>query len=256
MRIVSLVPSLSELVCDLGLREQLVGCTSFCVKPKGLHREAEVIGGTKNPDLEAIAALRPTHVLANQEENRREDVDALAAKAAIHCSFPLGPKDIPAMVRTIGNFLDCRPAAARLASNLEEQLEVARAAPRLPRRFYYFIWADPWMVAGIETYISGLLEWFGWQNAIETTRYPTVSLEDRWDREAVYLFASEPWTFRLRDIRRFTDAVGFFPECYKIDGQLLSWYGSSTLEAVRQLEHALRGDGIHAGGILRSVQLE
>ena len=165
MRIVSLVPSLSHTLVEMGLRQYIVGVTKFCILPADLHRSSAIVGGTKDPDIEKILSLKPTHILVNEEENRIEDVDVLARETQVVQTFPKGPEDVPAMIRTIGAQLD--PAGAKgdwkgMALRMDQRL--AKLGSQVPKRnVLYFIWKDPYMVVGNETYISKSLKLFGFQ---------------------------------------------------------------------------------------------
>lgn len=232
-RIISLVPSLSETVCDLGLRDELVGCTNFCVQPKDLHRTTTRIGGTKDPNLDLIRSLRPTHILANQEENPRDPVLDLARDIPTLVTFPKGPEDVPGMLRDLGRFLQFETEAA--AAAIEGLLQAPRR--HAPQRFLYLIWQNPYMIAGPDTYISRTLTSIGWVNAYEGgERYPAL---DQAAMEAcradIILLSSEPYPFRRRDADRLKAEWPMAPRLARIDGQMLSWFGTRTREALEQL---------------------
>ena len=133
LRIVSLVPSLTHMVCDFGLKPSVVGCTTFCVDPPDLRRTAVDIGGTKNPDLDKIASLRPTHILVNEEENKPEHIVACEALAPTLRTFPKTPSDVPGLLRTVGAWLGKADAGERWAIEVEEGLRrvagLVRCAP-------------------------------------------------------------------------------------------------------------------------------
>ena len=251
MRIVSIVPSLTHLVCELGLRKALVGCTSYCVEPKGLHHEMTLVGGTKDPDIKAIGALKPTHILTNDEENRPEDIAALANQALIIRSFPRGPEDVPAMVRAVGAALGVSDKAEALAAASDRAIiEIAGGrdiARQGPRRFLYFIWNKPLMVAGRDTYIGRLLELAGLMNAApEGGRYPELTLAEVQGLGAELLFlASEPYPFRNRDAARLKSEWPEIPPMFKIDGRLMSWHGPMTLTAITELKKWIEGAPTH-----------
>jgi ABC-type hemin transport system substrate-binding protein len=224
---------LSETVCTLGLRDQLVGCTNFCVEPKDLHRTVTRIGGTKDPDLDLIRSLQPTHILANQEENPREPILELARDIPTLVTFPKGPEDVPGMLRDLGRFLDCDTESH--AAAIEALL---KAAPRHPsQRFLYLIWQNPYMIAGADTYISRTLASIGWVNAYEgAERYPAVDLAAMENcRADIILMSSEPYPFRRRDAERLKAQWPSAPRLARIDGQMMSWFGTRTLEALEQL---------------------
>jgi iron complex transport system substrate-binding protein len=235
MRIVSLVPSLSETVCDLGLRQELVGCTQFCVEPRDLHRSATRIGGTKTPDVDLIRSLHPTHLLANQEENPKDPVLDLARDIPTLVTFPKGPEDVPGMLREIGSFLSCEARAEEWAAGIEKHLQTPSRHP--PRRFLYLIWQNPYMLAGPDTYISRTLESIGWINAYEgPERYPALDVPALAACHAdIILLSSEPYPFRRRDAERLRTQWPAAPRMARVDGQMLSWAGTRTREALEQL---------------------
>jgi len=240
-RIVSLVPSLSETVVRQAGREELVGCTQFCIEPADLHRTATVVGGTKDFNLDRIRELAPTHILANQEENPKELVEILQCEFPLLLTFPKSPYDVPAMLRSMDAFLG-GAAYEPLALELEGLYSTLRPSPT-PRRFLYFIWREPYMLAGRDTYISKFLECFGWQNAYTgPERYPQITVEEMQGLNVeTNLFSTEPYPFRKRDAQRLRDQWPGSPEILKIDGRLMSWYGSSSLEAWTLLQAVADG---------------
>ena len=238
MRIVCLVPSLTHLICDYGLKDYLVGCTTFCVRPTGLQRSAKLVGGTKDPDLSVIQSLSPSHILVNEEENTIKHISACRRIAPTLATFPKGPLDVPQMMRDTGRFLGVESVAERFALQLEAAL--SRPASTTKRRFIYYIWRDPYMVAGPDTYISRLLELGGYVNVVSSTeRYPTLAVDDAAALQPdCLLLSTEPYPFRLRDVERLRrEWPGLPPEILKIDGQLMSWYGSLTIEAIEALDN-------------------
>lgn len=235
-RIVSLVPSLSETVCDLGLRSELVACTKFCIEPPDLHRSVASVGGTKDFDVDAVLALKPTHILCNQEENPKEPVERLMAAVPTLVTFPKSPSDVPEMLRSMGQFLDAPRAFDEAAGKLETAMRSFQPLPR--RRFLYFIWRNPYMIAGRDTYISRFLELWGWENQCQhPDRYPTISPDAIAAGGAdILLFSSEPFPFRKRDAERLRSEIANCPPIHRIDGQMLSWFGTRTMKAWRMME--------------------
>jgi len=247
MRIVSLVPSLTHAVCDLGLREALVGVTKFCVEPKGLHRTAAIVGGTKDPDLAKIEDLKPTHIIVNEEENKPEHIAACRAIAPTLSTFPKSPYDVPDLLRNLGSFLGAVPMGEKWAGSIEERIAtISRVRPANQQRVLYFIWREPYMVAGRQTYIQAMLEFLGFQNAAETQadRYPTLNLDQmRALTPQMLLLSSEPYPFRARDAKRLAEEWGAdVPPTRWIDGQLMSWYGTMTLTALEEILKFLSGE--------------
>lgn len=241
-RIISLVPSLSETIVTVGMRDELLGCTQFCVEPADLHRTAKVVGGTKDFDLDQIRALRPTHIFANQEENPRELIEVLRNEFPLLLTFPKSPYDVPGMLRDMDRFLDSKDRFEALAQSLESHFRSLIGMPT-PKKFLYFIWREPYMLVGRDTYISRFLECFGWINAYDgDERYPQITVDQMKAMKLdICLFSTEPYPFRRRDARRLRAEWSESPEILKIDGRLLSWYGTASVEAWEMLQAVAKG---------------
>jgi ABC-type Fe3+-hydroxamate transport system substrate-binding protein len=201
MRIVSLCPSLTELVFDLGRGAELVGVTEFCVHPAAGVALVEKVGGTKSPNVERIRELRPDVVLMNEEENRRVDAEDLAAAGLeCHVSMPRDCAETAVMVRSIGARLERPREAETIARDIERRAERVRSAAvgRAPITFAYLIWRRPWMSVNRDTFASGLLTQAGGRNvfADEPVRYPEIDVE-RLKRAdpALVLLCTEPFPF-------------------------------------------------------------
>lgn len=240
LRIVSLVPSLTQTLCEWGLQENIVGCTGWCVDPPSLGRTATSCGGTKNPNLEQIAALQPTHVLVNTEENKPEHIQELKSRWPTLETYPKAPSDVPNMLRNMGTFLNCEEQAQEQALRIEGALAELAQQPLKKQRALTLIWRDPWMACGPDTYMSRLLETVGIQNCLlpnPTTRYPVIEIDalPRLDVDLV-LMTSEPWPFRKRDAAALRALWPTCPELLWIDGQLLTWFGSKTASALEALK--------------------
>jgi ABC-type hemin transport system substrate-binding protein len=237
-RIVSLVPSVSETLAEWGLAPELVACTKFCVRPKGLRRTTQIVGGTKDFSVAEVLKLNPTHVIVNQEENTRLLVEELAKSTDLLLTFPKSPLDVAKMLRDIGSFLNCTSIANASATEIEDIIERLKSKPRHAKKFLYLIWRQPYMAAGRDTYISRLLELAGWINAYEgDERYPVLSLEQLKGIAASSVFlSSEPYPFRKRDAVSLRNEWHEVPDIFKVDGQLLSWHGVSSLRALRALD--------------------
>jgi iron complex transport system substrate-binding protein len=246
VRIVSLCPSLTELVFDLGRGDDLVGRTKFCVHPAGRVDRVESVGGTKNPKVERIVELAPDLVLLNEEENRREDAEALAAAGVrCHVSFPRGVDDTARMVRDVGAVLDRRAEAERIAADIERRATRVRASARnAPRvRYAYLIWRNPWMVAGGDTFVTAMLALSGGVNvfAEHRERYPAVTSEElaSADPDAVFL-SSEPFPFKERHADELAAATGLpRSRMHFVDGEYLSWHGSRTPAGIDYAERVI-----------------
>jgi len=238
-RIVSLVPSLTELLIALGLHECVVGRTGFCIHPRELVRGIPKLGGTKGFDRERLRQLRPSHVLVNVDENRRDEVAALRDFVPhLIVTHPLAARDNLELYRLLGGVFGREEQAAVLASAFErEWVALAEVAAALPRQLVlYLIWRDPWFSVARDTYISRMLAAAGWDTLPldGALRYPQVELAEAiGDAEIVFL-ASEPYPFRERDRRRLQRE---FPARHwqLIDGEMVSWYGSRAVEGLSYL---------------------
>lgn len=243
MRIVSLVPSLSELVCYLGAGRCLVGRTRFCEEPREELELVESLGGTKDPDLERLMDLSPDLILMNEEENRREDHEVLTG-AGLRCEtfLPRTVDDVPEMIRRVGALLERSPEAETLGSAIEQRAERVRSRGRgRGKRFAYMIWRKPWMSAGTSTYISSLFEAAGAVNAISSEGYPEISVGSlARARPDSVLLSSEPYPFREPHREELAIGAGIdASRIHLVDGRILSWHGSSTLEALGLVEAIL-----------------
>jgi ABC-type Fe3+-hydroxamate transport system substrate-binding protein len=235
MRVVSLCPSLTELVFDLGLGASLVGVTDYCVHPAAGVRALEKVGGTKSPDVARIAALRPDLVLLNEEENRRADAEALAASGVTcHVSFPRDAPGTAAMVRDIGAALGASAVAERIARDIETRTARVRAEARSKPEvaWAYLIWRKPWMSVNADTFAHALLAQAGGRNVFagRTERYPIVTVEELAGADPdLVLLCSEPFPFEERHARELSQASGLPLERFVLaDGEYLSWHGSRT----------------------------
>lgn len=246
VRIACLVPSLTELLCDLGLGKQLVARTGFCVHPRGIVKGIPKVGGTKTVDLQALRARSPTHVVLNIDENTRETADALA-EFVPHCivTHPLGPEDNFELYRLLGGIFHAGPAAERLCRALAGTLaELAIGnASRKPRRVLYLIWREPWMTVARDTYISRTLARFNWLTvpAESVTRYPEIDLARAAAEADEILLSSEPYPFREQHLAEIS-ACCPGKRVRLIDGEMVSWYGSRAIPGLRYLARLMEAD--------------
>jgi len=248
-RIVSLVPSLTEILFTLGVGDAVAGCTIYCTQPpEGVAGKTRV-GGEKNPDLELIRALGADLVLANVEENLREHVETLRGWGiTVHVSYPRTVTEGIALVRELGQVVGASARGHALADTLEARHRETRArlvGRRCPRVFYP-IWRKPWMTLGRDTYAHHMLADCGGDNvfADHGSRYPTVTLEDV-ARAApeVILLPDEPYRFRRVHAGDF-DAYPDVPavrdgRIHFVDGKLLTWYGPRIAEALETVPELL-----------------
>lgn len=249
MRLISLCPSLTETVFDLGRSADLVGRTRYCVEPAGEVDAVEEVGGTKDPDLARIATLAPDLVLLNEEENRVEDFEELRAMGvACHASFPHTPACVPPLLRDLGERLGAEARGEALACQVEDALVTWAEAAH--GSFVYLCWRKPWMAAGPDTFASALLEAVGGRNALSTggDRYPALDARALGDLDPAHvLLSSEPFPFEARHADELAVATGLPRTRFQlVDGQLLSWHGSRTRVG---LPHAARCLGVDAGAV-------
>jgi len=233
-RIVSLVPSTTETLFSIGAAERVVGVTRFCVHPRQARERARVVGGTKNPRIETILSLEPDLVLANQEENRREDVERLRETVPVQVFFPKNVAQAIADIRSLGHLLGEPKAALTLAQEIERALATLSGRDWRPVRYFYFIWRRPYMVAGPETFIEALLAECGLVNAAprDRGRYPEMVIEEieRSGPDVLFL-SSEPFPFEEKHRAEFgPDARVHF-----VDGELLSWHGARLRQGLAYL---------------------
>ena len=241
-RIVSLVPSISELVCDLGLSARLVGRTGFCVHPRELVRRIPKVGGTKDVDLDNVRALRPTHVILNIDENRKEDALALAEFVpAVIVTHPLAPLDNLALYRLIGGIFGREDEAESLCRKFEEAYAALQSAARAfpPDRVLYLIWKNPWMTVSRDTYVSRMLALVNWETvpANCADRYPKIELGGGvLEGAGVVLLSSEPYLFRDGHVAELrTEPLLREKKISLIDGEMTAWYGSRAIEGLGYL---------------------
>ena len=233
MRIVSLVPSLTEAVAALGRADQLAGVTEYCTV--GAPATTATVGGTKNPDLDAVVALAPDLVLVNTEENRPPDIAALRdAGLDVYEALPKSPADVGPMLAELGARLGASDAAELMVTELDEAIVHAKAhRPRTPVLALTLIWRKPWMAVGPDTFVDGLLAECGFANALSgfDERYPKLD-PALFLRPEVVLLPSEPYAFGQTDRDAVAALMPNAPHEF-VDGRLLTWHGPSTAHALR-----------------------
>ncbi|GAB7527226.1 helical backbone metal receptor [Paraburkholderia sp. 2C] len=249
-RIVSLVPSVTELLFALGLDKQIVGRTGFCVHPRERVRAVPKVGGTKSVRIDAVRALKPTHVIVNIDENDRATVDQLRAFVPhVIVTHPLAPEDNFTLFALVGAIFSRQPAAQRLAEALNTQLEAAQARDWPRQRVLYAIWREPWMTVARDTYISAMLRLVNWHTlpAVDggfagARRYPAFDLDAPWlaDVDRI-LLSTEPYRFTQSHCDALAQALQAAgkptgKQIELIDGEQVSWYGSRAIEGIGYLQ--------------------
>jgi ABC-type Fe3+-hydroxamate transport system substrate-binding protein len=231
-RVVSLVPSLTETLFDLGAGDTVAGITDFCIFPPGLPLPR--LGGTKNPRVDEIRTLAPDLVHMNLEENLRRHGDAIEAFAPVFVTEPKSVEDVALLIEQLGSIHDRVERAVELAAQLREE------AASMPRRAFTFacpIWKKPWMWCGGDTYVSRLVEAAGGRNVLgERTRYPETTLDEVLALKPDVIFLpDEPYLFTNTDASEIkgVKVIGPFP------GHLFTWHGTRTILGLRFLREAL-----------------
>ena len=231
-RVISLVPSQTELLVDLGLRGSIVGVTKFCVHPSDLRASKTIVGGTKSVHFDKIAALQPDLIICNKEENTKEIVTACEKIAPVWVS---DIKDIGGnneMILLLGEMLDAKVEAQNLVTKIEKALHQFKqeVATRSHKDVAYLIWKKPFMAAGQKTFIDHLLALNGFNNVFQNNegRYPVVELSDL-KTAAIILLSSEPYPFKDTDVKELKNALD--RPVHLVDGEYFSWYGSRILKA-------------------------
>lgn len=220
-RIVSLVPSQTEFLVDIGLEDRLVGITRFCIHPKGLTGRIATIGGTKRFDFDVLDSLQPDLIIGNKEENYAEGIARLEQRYPVWMSDIVTIADALAMMNELGCITDKQEQAQSItnAIQLKPIPSVAKAA--------YFIWRKPYMVAANGTFINEMLGCFGVENVFNNLeRYPEVTLEDLTTAKPDFIFlSSEPYAFGEKHYEEFQQVC---PQAkvVLVDGEMFSWYGS------------------------------
>ncbi|MCJ7935214.1 MAG: helical backbone metal receptor [Chryseobacterium sp.] len=224
MKIVSLVPSITEALFDLGLTEnEIVGRTKFCIHPQDKIKNVAVIGGTKNINIDKIKALQPDLILANKEENNKEQVEALMDDFKVIVTHVETIEDNYYLLKTLGILLGKEDRAQFFNLKIYDILNQAKL--ETPVKAAYLIWKNPYMTIGNDTFIHRILSEIGFENIFKNqTRYPEIQTEDLADAEVVML-SSEPFPFREKHIEELRE---FYPDKKMIivDGEAFSWYGT------------------------------
>jgi len=237
LRIVSLVPSQTELLFALGAGELVVGATKFCTEPPEQIAGVSKVGGTKKFDFEAIAALKPDLIIGNKEENYAEGIEQLAVRYPVWMSDIVTLEDALEMIQGIGVLASKKQAATQMANTIAASFSSLAEQSFPTVNVAYLIWQKPYMAAATGTFIDEMLQLGGMSNVFSgLTRYPEVSLEKIRDSDAAYiLLSSEPFPFREKHRAEFAKAL---PEkqVVLVDAMPFSWYGSQLLRTAAYLQ--------------------
>jgi ABC-type Fe3+-hydroxamate transport system substrate-binding protein len=235
-RIISLVPSQTELLADLHLEKEVIGITKFCIHPDPWYRSKSRIGGTKNVDLEKVRSLKPDLIIANKEENERSQIEELASE------FPVWTSS----VTTIPEALQMIQCISEITGRAQEGQEILKKIEISFKEFHpepfnadclYLIWNNPYMAAGNDTFICSILKLIGLNIVPGKDRYPEINKEDIYQlAPRVILLSSEPYPFKekhLQEIQMLSPNSSVF----LVDGEMFSWYGSRMLKIPEYLRN-------------------
>jgi len=235
-RIVSLVPSQTELLFDLGLDEQVVGITKFCIHPIEKFAAKAKIGGTKKLLIEKIRDLKPDLIIGNKEENSKADIELLQQEFPVWMSDIYTLDDAMQTITDIGNLVDRQPEAAYLNHLISagfRDLQVLALEKEINKTAAYVIWKDPYMVAGRNTFINDVLQKIGLRNVIVQSRYPEIDIRQLKAENCDLVFlSSEPYPFKEKHIEEIQSALPN-TKVILVDGEMFSWYGSRLVKAVQ-----------------------
>ncbi|PIY09663.1 MAG: cobalamin-binding protein [Flexibacter sp. CG_4_10_14_3_um_filter_32_15] len=236
-RIISLVPSQTELLFDLGVGDNVVGITKYCIHPKEKIKKITKVGGTKNFDIDKIIELNPDLIIANKEENYKEGIEELEQKFPVWISDIIDLNSSFEMIDEIGKLVGKQKEAENLVYKLNQDFNELAKKGALSERYkvLYFIWKNPFMIAGKNTFINDILERTSLENKSKN-RYPILDEEKikEWNPQII-LLSSEPYPFKEKDIQDFAQLV---PNAYirVVDGELFSWYGSRLKYTISYLK--------------------
>lgn len=241
-RIISLVPSQTELLFDLGLGPRIVGRTKFCVHPQGQVKSKTIVGGTKNFHLDIIRQLQPDLIIGNKEENYQEGIQELQKQYPVWMSDMVNLEQALDMIAGIGKMTATSEEAAILINTIRREFDSLEQVSPIPAA--YFIWKKPYMTVGQGTFIQDMLPRAGFANVFgHLSRYPQVSAEEiRQAAPQLVLLSSEPYPFGEKHLQEFQQLC---PDAQikLVDGEMFSWYGSRLKQApayFRQLLQEIR----------------
>ena len=230
-RIISVVPSQTELLFSLGLNEEVVGITKFCVHPEQWFRIKTRIGGTKKLDIDKIKSLKPDLILANKEENTKEQIEQLAEEFPVWISDINTLEDALIMIQQVGEIVNRSNESSSLIHSIKSSFNKLNIDTP-PIIACYLIWKDPFLTVGNDTFISNMLPYAGFENAfINLNRYPTITLDEIINSGCeVVLLSSEPYPFSDKHLKELKSQLPGI-EIALVDGEMFSWYGSRLVKS-------------------------
>jgi ABC-type Fe3+-hydroxamate transport system substrate-binding protein len=263
-RIISLVPSQTELLYELSLDEEVIGITKFCIHPNEWFRTKTRVGGTKTVNIDKVKSLSPDLILANKEENVKDQVEALGEIAPVYVSDIKNLEDSLDMIKHVGKLVDREQKSNEIAEQIHSDFKrlksfVSSNAQLINQSTYqlntaYLIWKDPYMAAGGDTFINDMLERCGFKNVLKhINRYPEIIIDNSTIQPINYstsqlftdstiqllLLSSEPYPFKQKHIDELQQQLAG-TKILLVDGEMFSWYGSRLLHSVKYFERLLK----------------
>lgn len=237
-RIISVVPSQTELLFELGLGDEIVGITKFCIHPASQFKAKTKVGGTKKLNIDLIRSLQPDLIIGNKEENTQEDIELLSAEFPVWMSDIYNLEDAMKTITQVAELVDRQPEAAYLNHLINAgftDLQTLALQLGIDKKVAYMIWKDPYMLAGKDTFISDVLMKIGLTNVTRESRYPEIEIEELAVLKPDFVFlSSEPYPFREKHIEELKAALPGV-KIMLVDGEMFSWYGSRLVKAVQYM---------------------
>ena len=230
-RIISLVPSQTELLYDLGLEENVVGITKFCIHPEEWFKTKDRVGGTKTVNFEKIAALKPDLIIANKEENTKAEIEALQKLYAVYTSDIYNLSDSFKMIEALGNLTKTTERANNLITQIKTDFSSLKPINTTSNNVLYLIWKNPYMTIGKDTFINDMLKKCGFSHVNVPNRYPELDEEQIKTLNPNFIFlSSEPYPFNQNHVEELA-SICPKAKIYLVDGEMFSWYGSRLTKA-------------------------
>jgi ABC-type Fe3+-hydroxamate transport system substrate-binding protein len=229
-RIISVVPSQTELLFDLGLEHEVLGITKFCIHPKEIIKTKTIVGGTKNLNLEKIISLEPDLIIANKEENVKEQIELLAEKIPVWLTDVNNYYEALQMIADLGKITHEAEKADSLIRSINEQFSIPLFNKK--RKAVYLIWKSPFMTIGGDTFIDSMMHKAGFENTFHhLTRYPEIEIENIANSDCEFvLLSSEPYPFAQKHVDEMQTALPN-KKIFIVDGEMFSWYGSRMIKS-------------------------
>lgn len=237
-RIICLVPSLTEFLCEIGLEDNLIGITKFCIHPSRLKEEKALIGGTKNLNIDLIRDLKPDLIIANKEENVKDQIEILQREFAVYVSDINSVEDTCVFIQDIACIFEKTSECEAILKEIKSEFASVK---KLRKKVLYLIWNKPYMAVGHNTFINDVLEKLGFENALSDKyiRYPELNVDDINNLDVDYVFlSSEPFPYTERHIEEWSSLIPS-AEVKLVDGEKFSWYGVRFMGVKKYVDQVL-----------------